>query len=334
MSNQIQNKDALPATTPTEKSTILKDRYNTIKKLSEVMMKKMDRFAFARSLTVFALMAFFLGNNLGIYLWFYVVTSIYLLVYRGIRFWVKRWLMYIMEFCYFGNSILICFVLFTGQNKNIFYIAYICSTGVMAMAAVIFNNQARFNNTDHLTSAFIHTLPLITSWALRWRHKIYHITSLSNYGFNILEVGDIKFSECTEFNMLIVLPIIFWACWALLYFIFTSTFLNKYAVDEKYASGINDFVHAKLLSSVLGDHSKYRHIKYLFEHLLFFIISLPIAVISYYSFTFNTIFLMLIIIFLGWNTGRNEVRQLERSLEKAEKKVASEENINTDKKLD
>jgi hypothetical protein len=156
-----------------KRSNSLLERSKAARWVNDTLMTKMDKYAFARGLLLFSLFAFFSGNNLGIFLWLHVITTIYLTVYRAVRFWVKRWLMYLLEFCYFGNYMLLVYITFKGESTDIFYTAYVCGSGVMALAVVVFNNQAQFNSTDHLTSSYIHTLPLVTCWAIRWKHRIY-----------------------------------------------------------------------------------------------------------------------------------------------------------------
>jgi len=284
-------------------------------------MKKMDRYAFARALILMTSLTFFLGNNLPIFLWGYVIVSIYLVVYRSLRFWVKRWLMYIIEFCYFGNYVLMAFILLFGNWRSVFSIAYVCNTGVMSLAVIAFNNQAQFNSTDHLTSSFIHTLPLITCWALRWKHKLHHMTTLSGFGLSIMDFSELTYQNDTQFKYLVILPVLFWASWAAFYYATTTTVFNKYVMDEKYGSGIGDFVQAGALKFLWGDHKKLRHLKYIMQHGIFFVVAMPLTWVFFYNFTLNTLYVIFIIVFLGWNTGRNDMKHLERRLKKVEYKV-------------
>ena len=180
-----------------KKENIINDSFMGRSKLvrwfNDVFMSKMDRYAFARAITVFTLTAFFLGNNLQIFLWIFLSVTIYLLLYRVVRFWVKRWLLYLIEFCYFGNILIIYYILFDGISEDIFAITYICNSGIMTLAIIIFNNQAEFTNTDRLTSSWVHALPFITNWAIRWRHRIYSEEIVKSLNFHFIYFGDYKF---------------------------------------------------------------------------------------------------------------------------------------------
>jgi len=119
----------------------------------DVLINEMDKWAYARGMFFFALMAFFLGNNINIYLWLFILITAYVLTYRAIRWWVDRYLMYMMEFCYFGISLLIMFIVIFPQNKEMRLTTYIYASGVMGNSVIIFGNQAQFANTDLITSS-------------------------------------------------------------------------------------------------------------------------------------------------------------------------------------
>jgi hypothetical protein len=304
----------------TDSNELKKSKREKAKKwIDEKLMKKMDKYAFTRGLLLFALFAFFLGNNLGIFLWLHVITTLYLVIYRYARFWVKRWLMYMAEFCYFGNFIGLAYIVFYGSSIEIFSIAYVCSTGVMALAVIAFNNQAQFNSTDHLTSTYIHALPLVTFWAIRWRHRIYYLTETAKWGITLGSLEHISFALDDTFYNLVKLPILFWLCWAAAYFILTATVLRQFVYSEVYGSGITDFVKQKTpLTALLGDVTKWRQLKYLIQHFVFFIVAIPLSVLSFYSFEFNCVYVFSIILFISWNTGRNNWKQIQKRLEKNE----------------
>jgi hypothetical protein len=221
------------------------------------------------------------------------------------------------------------------MSQNVFLTTYVCNSGVMAFAVIAFNNQAQFANTDHVTSSYIHTLPLVTNWAIRWRHKIYSKDVVENSGFNFYEFGDLQFANDEILHKLITLPLIFWAFWAVSYYMFNSTIFRKYIENPKYFSGVGDFRESsRNLKFIYGDIEKHTLIKYLLQHLAGFILTMPFAIGSFYSYRFNSFYVLAIIAFISWNTGRNNIKHLERKLRKSEAeatKIISENTTNEKK---
>jgi len=138
----------------------------------DVLMKDMDKFASARSTIVFTVMAYFLGHNIDNFLWFFIIFTVYVLILRVVRWWIIGWLFYLFEFCYFGLIGSVVYVFFCPNNKEFWCCIYAISTGVMSISIILFSNQAAFNSTDHISSIWLHAMPLISSWAIRWRHYI------------------------------------------------------------------------------------------------------------------------------------------------------------------
>ena len=66
------------------------------KYLNKHFMSKMDQFTSVRSIFLVSILVFFLGNNLNYYLIVLFLIHSYLLIYRVIRFWIERWLMYMI----------------------------------------------------------------------------------------------------------------------------------------------------------------------------------------------------------------------------------------------
>jgi hypothetical protein len=302
-----------------EKKNSLLERSRAAKWVHDSFMTKMDNYAFLRGMILFTLQAFFLGNNLGIFLWLHVIVTTYLTIYRAARFWVKRWLMYLIEFCYFGSYALIAYVV-CYTDSDLFKIAYVSGTGVMSLAVIVFNNQAQFNSTDHLTSSYLHTIPLITSWAIRWRHRIYSHSDTERWGIQLNNFEGVSFSLDDDFFKLVYLPILFWLGWAVCYYILTTTVLNKYIVrSDVYGSGVADFMREKTpIRHLLGDLTKHTQLKYLIQHFVFFVVGMPLAILCFYCFEVNCVYILTILVFLGWNTGRNNLKHIQRKVEKAE----------------
>lgn len=277
-------------------------------------LKKMDEYVFARCITIFSIVSFFLGNNLNIFLSLFIGISFYALTYRIIRFWIKRYLLYLLEFCYFGFVLYLYFLIFDNSNKILFSTCYICTTGLMSLSIILFNNQTHFNNSDHLTSSWIHTLPLIANWSIRWRHMIYFEDSLQNLKFNFINFEEIKF----EFNYLLyglfIYPLIFWLFWAILYYILIQFLLKRFIDDNKYRDSLSDFIYYFRNKKFWGNVENNSKIKFLAQHFIFFSFGYPIGIFAFYNYYFNTGYIVFIILFLGWNTVRNEIKRKKKGI--------------------
>lgn len=312
-----ENKENTEENKPKRKNSLL-ERSKTANWFYHVFMKKMDKYAYARAITLLCLCGFFLGNNLRIFLWIFIIITIYLMIYRVLRFWTKRYLLYMMEFCYLGNVFLLAFLLFFNKSEEMFIVTFILNSGLMTSAVVIFNNTTQFNSTDHLTSSWVHTLPLITNWAIRWRHYIYTREILSKLNFDFMDFTKIEFKFDNLFCKLVYYPVLFWLLWAFLYFILIGFVLKKFTRNPKYFSGLNDFKEYmktrrnKNNVNMEDENFFVTLFKYLLQHFSFLVIMFPVSLLSFYSFYFNTVYIFFIMVYLGWNTARNNFKYMNK----------------------
>jgi len=335
MSTPIVNTETHLKETKLNRRNSLLEKNKAAQWTNDVLIKEMDKFAFARSMFLFALMAFFLGNNLNVYLWSFIIITFYMLILRCVRWWTKRWLMYMFEFCYFGITCIIVYLIFYQHEKAFWCTTYVYSTGHMAVAIILFNNQARFSSTDHISSAWLHSMPILTVWAIRWKEVIYSKSLLlKGLHFNLLNADEMLLSSNEErVRLLLLYPLFFWVAWVVLYVIFFYFACNSLIQDDRYKSGLDDFKAMaeknSCIKCLVGDANENTKIKYLFQHLVTNIVSMPLAWFSYHNFYFNTAYILVLMIFLMWNAGKAQAAILEKHVVKkldheAELKVEAE----------
>ena len=243
-----------------------------------------------------------------------------MLCYRLIRFWIERWLMYMLDYCYIGNILLIYFNLFGRNNEDIFLSTYSMTSGIISLAVIVCDNHADITNTDFLTSCSIHSLPVTTMWAVRWKHRLYD--NYMDYKGKIIDTENIEFHIDETFFKVLTYPFIYWIIWAVVYFILNTKILRKYAYSDLYQGAVGDFYKSKNFECLFGDHTKNTTIKYLMMHLIFCIGVIPIWMLNFYNFYFNTGYLIFILIFLGYNQAvksKEELREIVNNAAKLDK---------------
>ena len=297
------------------------DRFKTQSKLAKYLNKhfitQMDYYTNVRSIPSIIILAYLLGKNLNWYLKLEVLLHIYIIIYRYIRFWIERWLMFLIDICYIGNYLLFYIILFNDNNRDLFIAEYSIASGIISLAVVVCDNQADISNTDYLSSCSIHVLPFMTVWAIRWKHKLYHNDIFE--GSTLVSIGEVSFKFDDTFFKLIKYPYFIWFGWAIFYFIMNAKVLRKFAFSNYYESAVGDFYKSDFLPQLFGDHKIYTVPKFLLMHFIFLIIVTPLPILNFYSFYFNTAYLIFIFIFLGYNQARKTKKQVLEIVKNAEK---------------
>jgi len=186
----------------------------------------------------------------------------------------------------------------------------------MTSAVVVFNNTTQFNSTDHVTSSWVHTLPLVVNWAIRWRHFIYTEETLRYLKFEFTDFSKIEFKIDQLFWKLIYYPVLYWLLWALMYFVLMGFVFKRFTRNTKYFSGVNDFkefMKPKDKKVIEKDESYIvTLLKYLLKHFSLLIIMFPVSLFCFYNYYFNTVYIILLMVFLGWNTARNNFQYMKK----------------------
>ena len=313
---EVKGEKALPF----KKKNSLIESNPLAKWTQEVFMKEMDKFAYLRQNLIFALVFFFLGNNLNIYLYLFIGITIYMIVLRFIRWWVKTWLLYLFEFCYYGIASLIIYIWFFPNSQELFISTFSYSSGNMAIAAIIFSNSAQFGSTDHISSVWLHLTPIITCWCVRWREKIYSAEVLKFLKFDFVPSHNILPTDKIPLYFF-GYPLAFWGCWCIYYVLFFYIMCNSFA--HKYENGITDFKGLmKKLSFIFRENYNGIKWKYLLMHFILFLVGIPFAILCYYSFLFHLIFILIVMCYVFYNAG---VQQAKFVSKKVKDKAQEEE---------
>ena len=89
-----------------------------------------------------------------------------------IRFFVYRFKglhYYLLEFCYYGNLLFLLYIWVYPQSQTLYIVSFAFSMGPLAFATIVLNNSLVPHSIDKQTSTFIHVMPALTTWAIRWQ---------------------------------------------------------------------------------------------------------------------------------------------------------------------
>jgi len=282
-----------------------------IKANLKALMGVFDSFTNARTTLFFVIICYVLGRGLNIFVFTILCIYAYLLTFRLIRFWVKKSLMYMLDFVYFGNLSLIIFLIFYKDNENAFLAIFSISTGVIGLTNIVHKNKIELGNSDFLMNTFLDCIPTLAVSAIRWKHYIYTIPFN-----NFITFDNVRFQNDIMLWKLILIPIALWFCWALIYLILNGKIFRGFAYSHLYESSIFTFYHNDSFQKILGDHKKYTIIKYLCLQFVLLLISIPIVIICFYNPYFNLLYIIIMNLILGINTAIAKKEQLRQMVKK------------------
>jgi len=127
-----------------------------------------DKCVFALGVSNVILLALGTFSVHWLLLYFYTVKFPILIGLRLYRYWKHKWHLFLLDFCYFGNTILLLSLWAFPHESRLFTIAFALSHGPLAWAVLAFRNSLVFHDIDKITSCFIHISPPLVTYVVRW----------------------------------------------------------------------------------------------------------------------------------------------------------------------
>lgn len=154
-----------------------------------------------------------------VYYNYHCFAVISLVALRFYNYKKKRWHYYLLDFCYFGNTLFILFLTAYPKNEMLFKMCFVYANGPFSVAIAAFKNSMIFHKLDTLISLTIHVLPMVTAWNLKWSTIPYENTldKDKRYFFSYSDNNESTYFE--SFYSLFLVPLAFYFVWVILYYI-------------------------------------------------------------------------------------------------------------------
>jgi hypothetical protein len=102
---------------------------------------------------------------------YYQVNAVLATVLMIARYFLYRrrlWHLYVLEFCYFGNLVVVLFSLVYRDSSALFVAGYAYSCGPLAVSAIVLYNCYVPHSLDKCSSFFYHLSPTIVMYTFRY----------------------------------------------------------------------------------------------------------------------------------------------------------------------
>ncbi|KAJ0759302.1 putative glycerophosphocholine acyltransferase 1 [Helianthus annuus] len=247
----------------------------------------------------------------------YVLFYITFVPLRWIYYRYKKWHYYLLDFCYYANTIFLIMLLFYPRNQKLFM-------GPLAWALIVWRCSLVFSSVDKIVSVLIHLLPVfftICWWDPAFFEAMHLEGGASGYSWHDRE--DRSFL-CT---WLFTVPLIAYVLWQVLYFLIVDVLrrqrllkdpevMTSYRGLSKKAQKANNVWWR--LSGYLGDQN--RLFMYILLQAIFTVATMALTVPIFLSYELHLVFQILKVSAAVWNGGQFMVEVIPRQVVLKEKK--------------
>ncbi|KAL9644908.1 hypothetical protein ABK040_005388 [Willaertia magna] len=213
------------------KETVVEKKESKTKKLKNFLKKITiekfitlnDKLAFTMGVIFLIATTFILGRSPNYLPIWYLCWSAILLPYR---FWYFRslgWHYFLLDFCYLANAATLFYLFLYPTSPHLFLLTFANNSGPVLFAIVFWRNSLVLHDPDKLVSCYIHSLPPLLSYVIRWYPEY----------FNSRDYSTCLNNDCTlPFYYFIFIHMAFFLFWECAYFLKTEM-LDKPVLDER-----------------------------------------------------------------------------------------------------
>ncbi|KAK4853790.1 hypothetical protein QYF36_014674 [Acer negundo] len=200
---------------------------------------------------------------------------------RWIYYRFKKWHYYLLDFCYYANTIFLVDLLLYPKNEKFFLVCFSFAEGPLAWALIVWRCSLVFNSLDKLVSVLIHLLPGLVFFTIRWWNPE---TFAAMHPEGISRRASWPYVEDTSYLLtwLFLVPLAAYTLWQVLYFLIVNVLrrqrllrdpevMTSYRELSKKAQKANNMWWR--LSGLLGDQNRM-----LILHVIFQILKVSAAV--------------------------------------------------------
>ncbi|KAJ8432527.1 hypothetical protein Cgig2_030319 [Carnegiea gigantea] len=311
---------------------IISEQAEKIAKQAEEHEKFINKVTYLCGVLGFGGFCFLLGARPQDVPYVYCVFYVIFVPLRWIYYRYKKWHYYLLDFCYYANTIFLVTLLMYPRNEKLFMVCFSFAEvksldahysrsgwmvimlhynlGPLAWAIIVWRCSLVFNSIDKITSVLIHLLPAMHPEGTAQRASWPYVESKSFL-----------------WTWLFVVPLIAYTLWQILYFLIVNVLrrqrllrdpevMTSYRELSKKAQKANNIWWR--LSGILGDQN--RMLMYILLQALFTVATMALTVPIFLSYKLHVVFQILTISAAVWNGGSFVLDVMPRQVIQKEKK--------------
>lgn len=193
-----------------------------------VLINKLTFVLSVTCLTAFVFLAHYFPALL-----FLLLTIIFpiLMIFRIISYWRSKNILFMLGPCYFVDIYALIFIWAFPYSLEVLSVLFGLANSTVYSAIILFRNSFVFHNYDKMTSCFIHILPPLISYCVRWFPQRctndWYTDFVDSHGDTHID----KFNPMGSWIYLFLIPNAFFIAHTLIYFIIIHVIIKP---DEKY----------------------------------------------------------------------------------------------------
>jgi hypothetical protein len=251
-----------------------------------------DKFVYTASVINVALTTYILGAcPQYFYLW-HTPKAILYTTHRWYTFRQQNQHYLLYDFCYWANGLSLLYLWVFPDSALLFQILFVVSNGPLAWSVLAFSQSLIFHSAPHMTSVFIHTSPMVLTYAIRWYPTPFAAVAS---GTDPLEIPafDLVYNAVTKF----------YGWWVVLYYVWVYIIMGSRIKARGYKTLFDRVVSrgpTKFITRV-SSNDLVQKAAYMLTHFVFALFTMTLTVAYWRHFWIHVFFVLAIFSVSAWN---------------------------------
>ncbi|KAH0970759.1 hypothetical protein GBA52_022915 [Prunus armeniaca] len=268
-----------------------------------------------------------------VYCLFYVIF----VPLRWIYYRFKKWHYYLLDFCYYANTIFLVDLLLYPRNEKFFMVCFSFAEGPLAWALIVWRCSLVFSSLDKIVSVLIHLLPGLVFFTIRWWDPAT-FAAMHPEGTSRRASWPYVEDKSYLWVWLFWVPLFAYTLWQALYFLIVNVLrrqrllrdpevMTSYRELSKKAQKANNVWWR--LSGLLGDQN--RLLMFILLQAVFTVATMALTVPIFLSYELHVVFQILKVSASVWNGGSFLLEVMPRQVILKEKKKLEVQPVLTER---
>ncbi|VVA10284.1 PREDICTED: membrane [Prunus dulcis] len=269
-----------------------------------------------------------------VYCLFYVIF----VPLRWIYYRFKKWHYYLLDFCYYANTIFLVDLLLYPRNEKFFMVCFsFAEQGPLAWALIVWRCSLVFSSLDKIVSVLIHLLPGLVFFTIRWWDPAT-FAAMHPEGTSRRASWPYVEDKSYLWVWLFWVPLFAYTLWQALYFLIVNVLrrqrllrdpevMTSYRELSKKAQKANNVWWR--LSGLLGDQN--RLLMFILLQAVFTVATMALTVPIFLSYELHVVFQILKVSASVWNGGSFLLEVMPRQVILKEKKKLEVQPVQTER---
>ncbi|CAL5184738.1 unnamed protein product [Lathyrus oleraceus] len=264
-----------------------------------------------------------------VYCLFYVVF----VPLRWIYYRFMKWHYYLLDFCYYANTIFLVYLLFYPKNEKLFLVCFSFAEGPLAWALIVWRCSLVFSSVDKIVSVLIHLLPGLVFFTIRWWNP-ETLEAMRPEGASARVTWPYIEDKSYLCTWLFLVPLVVYTLWQVLYFLIVNVLrrqrflrdpevMTSYRELSKKAQKANNMWWR--LSGLLGDQN--RLLMFILLQGMFTVATMALTVPIFLSYELSMVFQILKVSASVWNGAGFLLEVMPRQVILKEKKKSEMQTV-------